>query len=212
MTNILDSVSRWLPVRKVSVCDERPAARNALSRIISDAIQTVSTVNCSPDSAALLEQYAATGADLVLIGVRDGRTGGADAVTGLLARYPLAPVIVYGAITDGFALATAVGRGARGFLVWDADRSVITPARQHATRSLAGSHFCALRTLPPRLTERELHVLKGMTNGLSNSEIGQTFDASEDTVKTHARSMFHKLGARDRAHAVALGLRSDLVA
>jgi len=34
---------------------------------------------------------------------------------------------------------------------------------------------------------------------------------SEDTVKTHARRLFRKLGANDRAHAVALGMRYELV-
>ena len=62
------------------------------------------------------------------------------------------------------------------------------------------------------MTERELQILRGMTHGLSNNEIGRKLFLSEDTVKTHARRLFQKLGAHDRAHAVALGLRNDLVA
>ena len=53
------------------------------------------------------------------------------------------------------------------------------------------------------LTERELQVLRGMADGKSNAEIGRELFVSEDTVKTHARRLFRKLGARDRAHAVA---------
>ena len=55
------------------------------------------------------------------------------------------------------------------------------------------------------LTERELQVLRGMSQGKSNAEIGKSLFLSEDTVKTHARRLFRKLGARDRAHAVHLG-------
>lgn len=61
------------------------------------------------------------------------------------------------------------------------------------------------------LTERELQVLRGMADGKSNAEIGRELFVSEDTVKTHARRLFRKLGARDRAHAVAAGFRLGLV-
>ena len=62
------------------------------------------------------------------------------------------------------------------------------------------------------LTERERQVLLGMADGKSNAEIGRELYVSEDTVKTHARRLFRKLGARDRAHAVAAGFRAGLVA
>lgn len=61
------------------------------------------------------------------------------------------------------------------------------------------------------LTERELQVLRAMADGKSNAEIGRELFVSEDTVKTHARRLFRKLGARDRAHAVAAGFRAGLV-
>ncbi|MGI5212072.1 helix-turn-helix domain-containing protein [Plantactinospora sp. CA-290183] len=64
----------------------------------------------------------------------------------------------------------------------------------------------------PALTEREMQVLVGMADGKSNAEIGRELFVSEDTVKTHARRLFRKLGARDRAHAVAAGFRAGLVA
>jgi DNA-binding NarL/FixJ family response regulator len=68
---------------------------------------------------------------------------------------------------------------------------------------------------PPRrrveLTERELQVLRGMADGKSNAEIGRELFVSEDTVKTHARRLFRKLGAADRAQAVAVGFRWGLI-
>jgi DNA-binding NarL/FixJ family response regulator len=64
---------------------------------------------------------------------------------------------------------------------------------------------------PPSLSERELQVLGGMARGRSNAEIGRELYLSEDTVKTHARRLFRKLGAADRAHAVAVGFRWGLV-
>ena len=67
------------------------------------------------------------------------------------------------------------------------------------------------RLTRPELTEREVQVLRGMTEGKSNAEIGRELFVSEDTVKTHARRLYRKLGARDRAHAVASAFRAGLV-
>lgn len=61
------------------------------------------------------------------------------------------------------------------------------------------------------LTERELQVLSGMSRGKSNVQIGRELYLSEDTIKTHARKLFRKLDARDRAHAVALAYQCGLL-
>jgi len=63
----------------------------------------------------------------------------------------------------------------------------------------------------PELTKRELEVLTGMSHGRSNAQIGADLYLSEDTVKTHARRLFRKVGASDRAQAVAIGLRRGLI-
>ena len=63
----------------------------------------------------------------------------------------------------------------------------------------------------PELTERELQVLTGMAGGKSNAQIGRDLYLSEDTIKTHARRLFRKLGVGDRAQAVAFGFRHGLV-
>jgi len=61
------------------------------------------------------------------------------------------------------------------------------------------------------LTERELQVLRGMAAGRSNAQVARSLYLSEDTVKTHTRRLYRKLGVNDRAQAVALGFRSGLV-
>ncbi|HEX6683813.1 MAG TPA: response regulator transcription factor [Candidatus Limnocylindrales bacterium] len=89
----------------------------------------------------------------------------------------------------------------------------VVPAQRADVPSLLPSRV-SLVGRPTRsvaLTERELQVLRGMADGRSNAEIGRELFVSEDTVKTHARRLFRKLGARDRAHAVAAGFRAGLV-
>jgi DNA-binding NarL/FixJ family response regulator len=95
-------------------------------------------------------------------------------------------------------------------------RSAGTTLAEGRPAGTAGAVVPAQRVDTPRqevvrhatLTERELQVLRGMAEGKSNAEIGRDLYVSEDTVKTHARRLFRKLKARDRAHAVAVGFRA----
>jgi DNA-binding NarL/FixJ family response regulator len=64
---------------------------------------------------------------------------------------------------------------------------------------------------PVSLSMREMQVLTGMSQGKSNAQIGRELYLSEDTIKTHARRLFRKLGAKDRAEAVALGFRRGIM-
>jgi len=119
--------------------------------------------------------------------------------------------------------------GPAGLGVGPAGRPIAGPGRGApigAGQNIPGSRLSPAGTAVPQqrgdlgaeaprrrveLTERELQVLRGMADGKSNAEIGRELFVSEDTVKTHARRLFRKLGARDRAHAVAAAFRAGLV-
>jgi DNA-binding NarL/FixJ family response regulator len=137
---------------------------------------------------------------------------GVEATRRLVAAHPQANVIVFGAPDDAGSIAAAIAGGARGYLRWDASHAEVCAALAHA---LAGVELAGPRPLGQdadvRLTARELQVLVGMTEGKSNGEIGRELFLSEDTVKTHARRLFRKLGVNDRAQAVAHGFRRGLV-
>ena len=68
---------------------------------------------------------------------------------------------------------------------------------------------------PPRaveeLTRRELEILGLIADGLFNREISERLWLAEETVKTHVHHVLTKLGARSRAHAVAIALRSGVL-
>jgi DNA-binding NarL/FixJ family response regulator len=82
---------------------------------------------------------------------------------------------------------------------------------------LAGSAPTTVRStvrepaLAVSLSMREMQVLTGMSQGKSNAQIGRELYLSEDTIKTHARRLFRKLGAKDRAEAVATGFRRGIM-
>ena len=119
---------------------------------------------------------------------------------------------------DHEGVARAVASGARGYIVKDISRDELAATVTQALADVARrTDVVAERTFTPppgrapQLTERERQVLEGMASGKSNGEIGRQLYLSEDTVKTHARRLFRKLGAADRAQAVALGFRWGLV-
>ena len=81
---------------------------------------------------------------------------------------------------------------------------------------LAGLAPTTVRSTVPEvahvaLSAREMQVLTGMSQGKSNAQIGRELYLSEDTIKTHARRLFRKLGAKDRAEAVATGFRRGMM-
>lgn len=107
---------------------------------------------------------------------------------------------------------------ARGVLPADASAVQIDAALRAVAAGLSvqvprGGRFSAIEEdeAPSPLTPRELEVLIGLSEGLSNKAIARRFDISQHTVKFHAESIFRKLGASSRADAVAKGLRQGLV-
>ena len=138
--------------------------------------------------------------------------GGIEASRRLMGAHPEAHIVMLTMGEDPEGVARAVSAGARGFLAKDASREEVATtvalalASRHTPAAVSHSRTRPAGA-PPSLTERELQVLDGMSRGRSNGEIGRELFLSEDTVKTHARRLFRKLSASDRAQAVAMGFR-----
>ena len=202
------------PVATVLVCDDSPLAREALRRAVA-AVPGVERVLVAGSGEECLARYSAERPDLVLVDVRMPGLGGVEAARRILSAVPQAAVIMMTMAEDVEGVARAVNAGARGYLVKDASREELVAMVTQALQDVAARQLPRARTevdsAAPPLTERELQVLRGMGRGRSNAEIGRELYLSEDTVKTHARRLFRKLGAADRAQAVAMGFRWGLV-
>ncbi len=205
----------------VLICDDHRIVREGLRQFVA-AVPGVDKVDTAASGEEVLARYPHEHPDLVLMDVRMPGLGGLEATRRLVQQFPGAKVIMLTAADDRDQVAAAVTSGARGYLLKDVSHEELCAAVAHALDGLdlvEPSLRRALvsreptRTGPPQsqLTERELQVLTGMSQGKSNGAIGRELYLSEDTVKTHARRLFRKLGVNDRAQAVALGFRRGLV-
>jgi DNA-binding NarL/FixJ family response regulator len=62
-----------------------------------------------------------------------------------------------------------------------------------------------------RLTRRQLETVRAISRGLSNKQIALTLGIGEESVKTYVAGVIVRLGAENRAHAVAIALRKGLI-
>ncbi|SDQ13305.1 response regulator transcription factor [Quadrisphaera sp. DSM 44207] len=198
----------------VMVCDDSPLVRENLRRAVA-GVAGVTRVTGASSGEEVLTRWPLERPALVLVDVRMPGIGGVEAARRLLSRHPGAPVLMLTVAEDVEGVARAVAAGARGYVVKDASRAELAAAVVGALADVGAGRARGSRrddaATAPTLTERELQVLTGMGRGRSNAEIGKELFLSEDTVKTHARRLFRKLGAADRAQAVAKGFRLGLV-
>lgn len=201
---------------RVLVCDDSALTREGLRRALTQ-VSSVSGVSLATSGEEAITRYQAEKPDLVLMDVRMPGMSGLEATRKILVQNPAANVLLMTTAEDVDGVARTVAGGARGYLVKTASREEFIAtvgcaiAGAAVRRGVAAARVESTQGAIPTLTEREMQVLEGMSQGQSNSEIGKQLYLSEDTVKTHARRLFRKLGAADRAQAVALGFRWGLV-
>jgi DNA-binding NarL/FixJ family response regulator len=203
-------------VATVLVCDDSALVRETLHRVLVTVPGVTRVVDAASGEDALA-RWSVERPSLVLMDVRMPGIGGVEATRRLMSRHPEAVVVMVTLAEDAEGVARAVAGGARGYVVKDATREEMAATVVHVLsdavwrRSTPAPRVVEGAGPAPALTEREMQVLTGMSRGRSNAEIGKELFLSEDTVKTHARRLFRKLGAADRAQAVALGFRWGLV-
>lgn len=193
------------------VASSDPALGARIARGLGAGFDAVRAVGVGADLLDALRPDDAPAPRVVLVVADDPDGAAGPAGTGewlvtldlLAAAAPHLPVLVVGPPDPGRgaerrAAALALEHGAQGFL---RAGDGVGPERV-----LAGA-----ATVDTELSTRERDVLLGMTEGLGNAEIAAELGIAEDTVKTLVRRMFRKLGAGDRADAVARGFRQGLL-
>ncbi len=202
------------PIR-ILLADDHPSLRAGLASIL--ASQPDFTVVAEAGTGReVLEKLTDHPADVIIVDLRMPDGDGIQTIQALIKRDPAAKVMVLTTYDNEEDIFAALEAGARGYLLKDTTKEeIITAVREIAEgrRFLpqAIASRLADRMVRSGLTPRELDVLRLVSRGRSNKEIASAMFISEETVKTHMKSLFQKLGVHDRAEAVAVSLRRGLI-
>jgi DNA-binding NarL/FixJ family response regulator len=214
------------PVR-VLVVDDHALFRRGLQMVLEQEPDIV-VVGEASDGAQAVAVAAETTPDVVLMDVRMPRHGGIAACTAIKDAVPSAKIIMLTISDEEADLYEAVKAGAMGYLLKEISIEEVAAAIRavHGGQSLISpsmaskllTEFASMikrddrAQLPtPRLTDREMEVLKLVAKGLNNRDIARELFISENTVKNHIRNILEKLQLHSRMEAVVYAVREKLL-
>ncbi len=198
---------------RLIVADDHPSLRAGLVAILER----------QPDLKVIAEFGSGRGvlefpeaADVYILDLRMPDCDGVQAIKSLVARDPAARVLVLTTYDNEEDIFQALEAGARGYLLKDTTKEeIIEAVRQiyQGGRYLPQAIAARLadRLIRPQLTPREFDVLRLASRGRTNKEMAAAMFISEETVKSHMKSLFIKLGVHDRTQAVAVSIQRGLI-
>ncbi|MER5893232.1 response regulator transcription factor [Streptomyces sp. NPDC001876] len=203
------------------VVDDHPVVRDGLRGMFASA-PGFDVLGEAADGVAAVELATRLDPDVVLMDLRMPGGGGVAAIaemTRLGARSKVLVLTTYDTDSDTLP---AIEAGATGYLLKDAPRDELFTAVRAAadgrtvlSPAVASRLVARVRTPAApgheSLSAREREVLCLVARGTSNREIAAELFISEATVKTHLTHVFAKLGAKDRAAAVAVAYERGIL-
>jgi len=202
------------PVRLV-VVDDHMVFREGL-RALFGRVEDIEIVGEAATTQEAIDVTEAARPDVVLMDLNLPGDGGEVATTTILASHPEIAVLVLTMHSDDAHLRHALHAGARGYLLKDAEPEAIIRAIAAvkegqaifdpgiAARVIAATGTSDAERPFPVLTEREYEILDRLARGLQNNAISARMGISIKTVQNNVSTILLKLGAADRAQAVAL--------
>jgi DNA-binding NarL/FixJ family response regulator len=176
-----------------------------------------------------IDAYGELRPDVVLMDIRMPGMDGVEATRRLCTSWPGARVIILTTFDDDANVFEGLHAGAVGYLLKDLSGQELADAVrtvykggaliEPAVAKRVMAEFARLypparsikESLPDPLSERELAILKLVSAGLSNREIGNKLGLSEGTVKNYVTSILQKIGVRDRTQAALRGRELGLI-
>ena len=213
---------------RVMICDDHALFRRGLVMVL-ESEEGVEVVGEAEDGEEAIQKAGELAPDVVLMDVRMPRVSGIEATAAIADVVPTAKILMLTVSDEEDDLYAAIKAGATGYLlkeisieeVASAIRAVVS-GQSLISPSMASkllNEFTNLakkaderQSVPtPRLTERELEVLKLVAQGMSNREIAGELYISENTVKNHVRNILEKLHLHSRMEAVVYAVREKLL-
>lgn len=215
------------PIR-LMIADDHKLFREGIKALlaVTDDIEIIGEAE-DGDSALRISQELQP--DIILMDINMPRLNGIQATERILEKLPQTRIVMLTMLEDDASVFNAMRVGARGYLLKGADpQEVLSVIRAVAEgQALFGptiatrlmNYFKELGTRStvssantpfPELTERELEVLRLISQGLNNQEITQKLVLSSKTVRNHITNIFSKLQVADRAQAIVRAREAGL--
>lgn len=192
-------------------------------RLLLEFEEDISVVGEAADGQEAIDLYAALRPDIVLMDVEMPGMNGIDATRHICAQDPQARIIILTTFIDENYIFEGFRAGARSYLLKAVDSTRLIEAvhttfqhgswvdavvarkllTEFARTPYPASPDDGSNPLPEPLNERELEILRLLTQGSRNRDIAVQLHLAEGTVKNNISSLMKKLQAKDRTHAVA---------
>jgi DNA-binding NarL/FixJ family response regulator len=203
---------------RVLIVDDHPMVRLGLQSMLDDE-QEIEVVGVAADGVLGLAALESVVVDVVVTDLRMPNLDGVGLTEAIRSQHPLVNVLIFTTYETDSDIVRAVEAGAIGYMLKDSPPAELAQAIRSAARgetvlapTVAAKLMARMRTpAPEALTKRELDVLRGVAEGLTNADIGKQLFIGESTVKTHLLRVFAKLNVDDRTAAVTVALRQGIL-
>lgn len=201
-----------MPGIHLLIVDDHAVVREGLAAMLGSdpGITRITTAASGADAVKACEKEVP---GVLLLDLRMPGGDGLGVLDTIRARWPAVRVILLSASATAVEVGRARRAGAAGYLSKTTDRAALLAAIRLAAGG--GSCFADDGAVPVDdhgLSARELEVLSHLGRGLSNDDLGRALGVSAETIKSHLKSIFAKLGVTGRTEAVARAFELGLVA
>jgi DNA-binding NarL/FixJ family response regulator len=200
---------------RILAVDDHPIVRGGIAALVGGQPDMRLVAEASNGREAI-QQFRTHRPDVTLMDLQMPEMNGLDAIIAIRGEFPEARIIVLTTYSGDAQILRALKAGARAFLLKNTLHKELKEAIRsvHAgkkTLSSEASFQLAEHAVDDALSPAEVRVLRLVTEGKSNKEIGAQLSTSEETVKGQVRNILSKLGANDRTHAVIIAINRGII-
>jgi DNA-binding NarL/FixJ family response regulator len=201
---------------RILVVDDHPLMRDGIVSMI-DAEPDLHVIAQASNGLEAVKLFRQHRPDITLMDLQMAHMNGVSAIEAIRREYPDARILVLTTYKGDVQALRALNAGACGYLLKSMVRRQLIDALHGAYRGKREidtnvATEIGLHAWDERLSTREIEVLRQVSTGRANKDIAAQLDLSEETIKTHMRSILAKLNARDRTHAVTIALQRGIIA
>ncbi|MGJ5816525.1 response regulator [Paludibaculum fermentans] len=200
---------------RVLAVDDHPVLREGISALIAQQPDMVVAAEAANGREAV-ELFREHRPDVTLMDLQMPEMTGIDAISAIRGEFPDAHIIVLTTYAGDVHALRALRAGARAYLLKGILRKdlidtirAVHAGHKRLTPQVAAD--LAAHSTEAALTEREVEVLRLVAAGQANKVVAAELRISEETAKSHVRSILSKLGASDRTHAVTIAIRRGII-